>query len=174
MCPKDVLEIQQKPVAQNNAVQHVCNGEDNRKRPSCSIVGDRLREFSHHPFSGSTAWLWMRCSSRVWNNVGKCLHMKKATEHDWHIHCAVLSRFSCVGLFVTLWTVACQAPPSTGFSRQEYWSGLPCPPPGDLPDPGIKPMSLTSPALADGFCTTRATWTAWHIYYMISILLKYK
>ena len=86
MCPKDVLEIQQKPVAQNNAAQHVCNGEDNRKQPSCSRVGDRLRELSHHPFSRSTVWLWKRCSSRVWNNVGKCLHMKKATEHDWHIH----------------------------------------------------------------------------------------
>ena len=44
-----------------------------------------------------------------------------------------------------------------GFSRQEYWSGLPCPPPGDLPDPGIKPESLTSPALAGGFFTISAT-----------------
>ena len=43
----------------------------------------------------------------------------------------------------TLWTVACQAPLSMGFSRQEYWSGLPCPPPGDLPNPGIKHRSLT-------------------------------
>ena len=47
---------------------------------------------------------------------------------------------------------------SMGFSRQEYWIGLPCPPPGDLPDPGIKPASLTSPALAGGFFTTSATW----------------
>ena len=44
-------------------------------------------------------------------------------------------------LFVILWTVDPQAPLSMGFSRQEYWSGLPCPPPGDLPDPGIKPGS---------------------------------
>ena len=44
-------------------------------------------------------------------------------------------------LFVTPWTVACQAPPSMGFSRQEYWNGLPFPSPGDLPDPGIKPES---------------------------------
>ena len=50
----------------------------------------------------------------------------------------MLSRFSGVWLFVTLWRVAHQAPLSMGFSRQEYWSGLPCPPPGDLPDPGIK------------------------------------
>ena len=47
-----------------------------------------------------------------------------------------------------------------GFSTQEYWSGLPCPPPGDLPDPGIKPRSLVSPELVDGFFTTRATWEA--------------
>ena len=49
---------------------------------------------------------------------------------------------------VTLWTVAHQAPLSMGFSRQEYWSGLPSPPPGDLPNPGIEPVSLMSPALA--------------------------
>ena len=61
---------------------------------------------------------------------------------------------------VTPWTVACQAPLSMGFSRQEYQSGLPCPPPGDLPDPGIKPASLLSPDLAGGFFTTRATWKA--------------
>ena len=60
----------------------------------------------------------------------------------------VLSRFNCVQLFATGWTVAYQAPQSMGFSRQEYWSGLPCPQPEDLPDPGIKPASLKSLALA--------------------------
>ena len=50
-------------------------------------------------------------------------------------------------------TVACQAPLSMGFSRQEYWGGLPCPPPGELPNPGVEPESLTS-ALAGGFFTT--------------------
>ena len=59
---------------------------------------------------------------------------------------------------MALWTVAHQAPLSTGFSRQEYWSGLLCPSPGDLPNPGIEPISLTSPALAGGFFTTSATW----------------
>ena len=49
---------------------------------------------------------------------------------------------------------------SVGFSRQEYWSGLPCPPPGDLPDPGVSPQPLTSPTLADRFFTTSATWEA--------------
>ena len=55
-------------------------------------------------------------------------------------------------------TVAHQAPLSMGFSRQEYWSELPFPILGDLPDPGIEPMSLVSPALAGGFFTTRAAW----------------
>ena len=66
----------------------------------------------------------------------------------------VLSCFSCVQLFVTPWTVALQAPLSMEFSRREYWSGLPCPLQGDLPDPGIKFMSLE---LAGGFFTTSAT-----------------
>ena len=52
-----------------------------------------------------------------------------------------------------LWAVARQAPQSIGFSRQEYWSRLPFPSPGDLPDPGIEPVSLGSPALADGVFT---------------------
>ena len=69
----------------------------------------------------------------------------------------VLSRFSHVRLFVTLWSVARQAPLSMGFSRQEYWTELPCPSPGDLPQPGMEPKSLISPALADGSFTTNAT-----------------
>ena len=52
-----------------------------------------------------------------------------------------MKSLSCVQLFVTPWTVAYQGPPSMGFSRQEYWSGLPFPPPGDLSDPGIQPES---------------------------------
>ena len=74
-----------------------------------------------------------------------------------NLHACVLSGFSYVCLFVTLWTVARQAPLSMGLSRQEHWRGLLCPPPGDLPDPGIEPVSLISPALAGGFFTTRAT-----------------
>ena len=72
----------------------------------------------------------------------------------------LLSHFSRVRFFVTLWPVAHQAPPSMGFSRQEYWSGLRCPPPGDLPKPGIEPTTLISPALAGMFFTTSATWEA--------------
>ena len=66
------------------------------------------------------------------------------------IFMCIFSHFSCVRLFATLWTVICQAPLSMRFSRQEYWSGLPCPSPGDLPDPEIEPASLMSPALAAG------------------------
>ena len=72
----------------------------------------------------------------------------------------MLSRFSHVRLFATSWTVALQAPLSVGFSRQEHWSGLPCPPPGDLPDPGAEAMYLMSLALAGGFFTTSGTWEA--------------
>ena len=66
---------------------------------------------------------------------------------------------SCPTLW-TPWIVAHQAPLSMGFSRQECWSRLPCPPPGDLPEPGIEPASLKSPALADRFFTSSATWEA--------------
>ena len=74
-----------------------------------------------------------------------------------NVRACVLSRFSCVQLFATLWTIACQAPLSMGFSRQEYLSGLPCLPPEDLPNPGIEPTSHVS-TLAGGFFTTCATW----------------
>ena len=60
------------------------------------------------------------------------------------VHVCMLSHFSHGQLFVTLWTIVQQAPLSMVFSRQEYWSGLPCPLPGDLPNPGIKLMSLPS------------------------------
>ena len=73
------------------------------------------------------------------------------------MYACVLSHFSRVSLFVTPWNVACQAPLSREFSRQEYWSGLPCLPPRDFPDPGNEPRS---PALAGRFFTTRASWEA--------------
>ena len=74
-------------------------------------------------------------------------------------HMCTKSLPSCLTLS-TLWTVARQAPLSMGFSRQEYWSELPCLPPGDLPNPEIKPASLMSPALADSIFTTSNTWEA--------------
>ena len=86
------------------------------------------------------------------------------TQHtlgdDQRIPACVLSHFCRVRLFAIPWTVAHQAPLSMGFSRQEYWSRLPCPPAGDLHDAGIERASLTSPAFSGGFFTTRATWEA--------------
>ena len=80
---------------------------------------------------------------------------------NFTVICAcVPSHFSRVRLFVTVWTLVCQAPLSMGFSRWDYWSGLLCPPPGDLPNPGMEPKSFMSPALAGGFFTTSATWEA--------------
>ena len=70
----------------------------------------------------------------------------------------VQSHFSYVWLCMTLWTVACQAPLSMGFSRQENCNGLSCPSPGDVSHPGIKTASLTSLTLAGGFLTTSTTW----------------
>ena len=87
--------------------------------------------------------------SDQWDN---CLEARLCSETVFGIvqACSIPSVMS-VWLFVTLWTVALQAPLSVGFSREEFQSGLPLPPPGDLPNPGIEP---TSPALAGGFFTT--------------------
>ena len=89
---------------------------------------------------GDNSYLKELQKMRASNNVLSCLN------HAW--------------LFETPWTVACQARLSKEFSRQEYWGVFPCPPPGDLPPPGIRPESLMSPALADGFFTTSSTWGA--------------
>ena len=81
------------------------------------------------------------------------LRLTKLILMNWCAH-----MLGHVRLFVTPEAVARQAPLSMRFSRQEYWSGLPFPPPGDLPDPGIQPTSLLSPALAGGFFTTSTAW----------------
>ena len=85
-------------------------------------------------FFKSLSSLKLRQSS----TVGSALASPNSFVHYWLL-CAVLSRFSRVWLCATPGTVAHQAPLSMGFSRQEYWSGLPFPPPGDLPNPGIEP-----------------------------------
>ena len=77
-------------------------------------------------------------------------------------------------LLVTPWAIAHQAPLSMAFSRQEYWSGLPCPPPGDLPDPGIKSMPHMSPGLAGRFFTTSTTCKAPLNIFNIIVSLKNK
>ena len=84
--------------------------------------------------------------SKPWN-ISKILRGTEVGKESMQSRKHVLSRFNRVQLSEMPWTVAHQAPLSMGFSRQEYWSGLPFPSPGDLPDPGIKPESPTAPAL---------------------------
>ena len=87
------------------------------------------------------------------------IFLSKSTYQLFSFHKTTIFLFlffslSCARLFATPWTVAYQAPQSMGFSRQEYWSGVPFPSPGDLPDPEIEPASPAPPTLASGFLTT--------------------
>ena len=85
-------------------------------------------------------------------------HSVLGTEDLWYsLACLWPHSLSCVWPFGSPWTVACQDPLSMGFLKQEYWSGLPSPPPGDLLNPGIEPMSPVAPALKGGFFTTPTT-----------------
>ena len=86
----------------------------------------------------------------------------------------VLSLISYVQLFTTLWTIACQAPLSMEFSRQEYWSGLPCPSPRDLPNPGTEPTCLTSPTLASRFLLLVLSVRPWVMQHILLILRFWK
>ena len=76
-------------------------------------------------------------------------HFSHHSQTAWVLTCS-----SHGWLSATPWTVACKAPPSIGLSRQEYWSGLPCPPPGDAPDPGIDPSSPASPAFQSDYLSS--------------------
>ena len=107
---------------------HVGRREEHKTRPSLWYLS--VHVLSTSVMSNS---LWSHGPQPAKLLQGECIHAKL---------------LSCVQLFVTLWTVAHQAPLSMGFSRQEYWIGLPCPSPGDLPDSGIE---LGSPALQADF-----------------------
>ena len=107
---------------------------------------------------GNRGWdHWMGASSGNWWRTGKpgvlqsmgslrarCDWATEQQQQQSEMHPCVLSQFSRVWLFVMPWTIAHQPPLSMRFSKQEYWSGLPCPPPEDLPYPGIEPMSHVS------------------------------
>ena len=120
---------------------------------SCLPVSPLGRHF-HPQFAGAETQgneviLWVNLRAKIQ------AHIRPAPNHAFPIspgcYACMLSRHSHVWLCEMLWTIACQAPLSVGFFRQEYWSGLPCPPPGELPDLGIKLASLMSPPLAGGF-----------------------
>ena len=91
-------------------------------------------------------WGW----NQKWDLPVKCsLEILKTPTSSGYVclHTSMLSCLSCIRLLATVWAVVGQAPLSMGFSREEYWSGLLCPPPGDLPDPGIEPVAPEAPAL---------------------------
>ena len=99
------------------------------KQYSWTYLQSRNRDIHREPVYGHQG------GEKRWDELG---------DWDWHIyiyilHLCMLSLFNCVQLFAILWTVACQALLSMAFSRQKYWSGLPCPPPGDLTDPWSNP-----------------------------------
>ena len=108
-------------------------------------------------------WAWWAAAYGVaqsWTQLKRLSSSTLRVLCEYQLGECLLSRFSHVRLFVTPRTVAHRAPLSVGFSRQEYWNRLLCPPPGDLPDPGIKPAFLMTLGLAGQFFTTSATWEA--------------
>ena len=123
----------------------------------CLGTHDKVKHRKRKLFSTTSGeWLIGSGSKEIIITVNKgCLIISELVK-EAHVHaCWVASVESDSS---TAWTVACQAPLSLGFSRQEHQSGLPHPPPGDLPDPGMEPESLRSPTLAGRFFTTSATW----------------
>ena len=114
-------------------------------------------DWKHQPFvfrpldsswTASPALLGLQLADgRSWGFSTAVIMWAIPYNNYFYMHVYVLSHFSCVWLFVTPWTTAHQAPLSMEFSWQEYWSGLPCPPPGNLPDSGVESVSPVSPAL---------------------------
>ena len=119
-----------------------------------------LGQASAEDSTPTVCWVEARKLSRGSQGQSQKGSAKDKRQRRWkhRTHTQGPSRFSRVRLFVTPQSVASQASLSMGSSRQEYWSGLPCPPPGDLPGPGIEPVSLMPPALACRFLTSSATW----------------
>ena len=114
--------------------------------PLCSPVMVMFHLFRHCGPVLAMLHLYRHCSP-----VLAMFHLYRHRTRAFVLSSVPAQSISSTQLFATPWTVACQAPLSTGFLRQEYWSSLLFPSPGDLPNPGIEPMSLTSPALAGGF-----------------------
>ena len=106
-------------------------------------------------FSSKVAWHLLYVNYFIYRENQWTL--KNSSQRAMLLSVWVLSR---VWIFLNPWTIARQSPLSIGISRQEYWSGYPCPPPGDLPHREIEPTSLMSVALAGEFFTTTTTWEA--------------
>ena len=123
------------------SLQRINAGEDMKKRESCYIVGGNVKI----PQIDTTAMKnSIKISLKTRSETTKCGCMLSCVSH--------------VRLCATQWTIACQAPLFMRFSRKKYWSGLPCPSPGHLPNSGIKPTSPMFPVLAGRLFTTSTTW----------------
>ena len=116
---------------------------------------------THLPYNLAIPFIDITQEKLKYNHTKIGIGMFMAAFFFFFFHNILACMLSPVPLFVTLWTVSCQAPLSVGFPRQEYWSGLPFPPPGNLPDPEIQPKSPASPALARGFITTEPSGKAY-------------
>ena len=153
---------------------HLMQKTDSLKRPWCwerlKVGGEGDARGWDGWMASLTRWIWVWASSGSWwwtgrpgvlrsmGSQGLPQIFSKFRNFCFLYICkyylvVVLSRFSHVWLFVNPWTVNRQAPLSMGFCRQEFWNGLPCPLPGDLPDSGIERASLMSGALAGEFLT---------------------
>ena len=136
------------------------------KSPSLSLKAYLNRSYSYFLKKFYRNIVYLQCCVSGVQHSESVMHTLSFFKILFHRPSQILTRVPCVtcvcmlshsvvsNTLVTPQTVARQAPLSMGFSRQEYWSGLPFPPPGDLPNPGIKPMSSTSTALVGGFFTT--------------------
>ena len=167
--------VQEERVSQLTQLQEAhCSGPDFLRQQLCLLqvlqdVNDRCEK--DHVLLPTATWhlhqvvqVLQGCAHDVsWGPKGKREKMvgEAGILKSYHsMNTCVPSCFSHVWLFENPWTVAHQAPLFMGFSRQEYWSGLPCPLLGDLLYPRMEPTSLMSPALAGGFFITSTTWEA--------------
>ena len=122
------------------------------------VSGELEEKLISELFTPTAKLLFGKCISVIVLNsnprlLAYCQHLLSFL-HFLFLYYNILCACSVVWLFGTPWTVACQAPLSTGFPRQEYWSGLPCLPPRELTDPGTEPPSPASPSLAGKFFTS--------------------
>ena len=112
-------------------------------------------------------------ASKSMYEMKTALEMLSASPTERFVSTPCACKLSHIRLFVTPWTIPCQAPLSMGFSRQEYWNELPFPSPGDLPNSGIKPASPLSPALVDSLPLSHLGSPSRTVYACSNLVLTY-
>ena len=145
--------------------------ENSQESLECLFITVQSNKKTCAPLQGSSSWLKLEEGGITPVIMMPCLLISLI---HWISERRRVKRLSRVRLFATPWTVACQAPPSMGFSRQEYWSGLSFPSPGDLSNPGIEPRSPTLqadalpseppgwPGLSTGWWAPKGQGRVWH------------